>query len=440
MARALVALVLGLVALPASPARTQEVETGRAIVGSNQLFAMAEAAQRRGQSELAQSYYRALTHDPTLEIRNEARFRLAMLLAHQSKLAESAMLLRQILNEQPRAQRVRLELARLLDLMGDDAGARRLLREAQADGLPNDVIRFVDRYSAALRARKPFGASVDVSIAPDSNINRATHHDTLGTVFGDFVLDDDAKETSGVGLAVRGQIFGRLRLSEDASLLARVSGSGDFYREAGFNDVAIGLSAGPELSLGQDRLAIEGGFSRQMFGGLLASSSITLGSSFLHPLDRVSQLRVNAAIGARTDGLNRLQDGMTYSVTLGYERALSATFGFGGSAEIDRQSLRDAGYSTTNVQASIYAYRELGATTLVASASHSRLIADERLYIYPERRKDRFSRFSLGVTFRQFAMSKFAPFARLTVERNASSIDIFDYRRTRTELGLTRAF
>jgi hypothetical protein len=439
MLRVPLAIVLGIAALFSAPGRSQDT-VGRSTVGSNELFAMAEAAQRSGHSELAESYYRALTHDPVLQIRNEARFRLAMILARQSKLAASATLLRQILDEQPQAQRVRLELARLQDLMGDDAAARRLLREAQAGGLPSDVIRFVDRYSAALRARKPFGASVDISVAPDSNINRATRRDALDTVFGDFALNDTAKETSGVGLAVRGQFYGRLRLSAHAALLARVSGAGDFYRAASFNEVAFGVSAGPEFSVGQDRLAIEGGFQKQMFGGRVASSSITVAASLLHPLDRQSQLRLNGSVGARTDGFNRLQDGKTYAATIGYERALSATFGIGGSAAFDRQSLRDPGYSTTDVQAGIFAYRELGATTFVASAAFGRLVADERLFLYPERRRDRFARISLGATFRQMAVSGFAPFARLTLERNASNIAIFDYRRTRAEMGVTHAF
>ena len=34
----------------------------------------------------------------------------------------------------------------------------------------------------------------------------------------------------------------------------------------------------------------------------------------------------------------------------------------------------------------------------------------------------------------------FAPLVRLTYERNVSSIELFDYRRLRTEFGLARAF
>lgn len=55
-------------------------------------------------------------------------------------------------------------MARALELIGDEAGARRALRKAQAGGLPTEVARFVDRYSAALRARKPFGASLEIAL------------------------------------------------------------------------------------------------------------------------------------------------------------------------------------------------------------------------------------------------------------------------------------
>jgi hypothetical protein len=41
---------------------------------------------------------------------------------------------------------------------------------------------------------------------------------------------------------------------------------------------------------------------------------------------------------------------------------------------------------------------------------------------------------------RQLEVAGFAPVARISVERNASSIAFYDYRRTRTEFGVVRAF
>lgn len=412
----------------------------RVLVSSSQLFALAEEAQARGDARTAETAYRALAANPDLPIRTEARFRLGMMVGKAGRQTEAAVLFRQILDEQPKAQRVRLELAQILDQLGDESGARRALREVQAGGLPADVVRLVDRYSAALRAQKPFGANFEAAFAPDSNINRATRSDTLGTVIGDFILDEQARQKSGVGAALRGQVYARIRLSETAGLLGRVSGTADLYRESDFNDRALALSAGPELRLGRDRLSAEASRTWRWFGGELFLRSTTLGLTYLRPLGRRSQLRLSGTAGTVNHRLNRLQGGRSYSASFAYERALSATTGIGASLALDRQALRDPGYATRSGQLAAFAYHELGATTLVGSLSAGRLNADGRLFLYPERRHDQLYRASVGATFRQFEIGSFAPFLRLTRERNKSSIEIFDFRRTRTEFGIARAF
>lgn len=405
-----------------------------------QLFALADAALAKGDFQTAETALRALAGDPSKPTRNEARFRLAMLLASQGKLSDAAVLLRQILDEEPGAQRVRLELAHLLDLMGDEVGARRALRETQAGGLPPDVARIVDRYSAALRARKPLGATFELAIAPDSNINRATRSDTLGTVLGDFTLDQDAQARSGVGLALRGQVYSRLPFDRNTGLLARISGAGDFYREGEFNDMSLGISAGPEFHLGSDRLTAEAGGNWRWFGGETYATTLTASLNYLHPLGRTSQIRAAAGIGTISNKRNRLLDGQSYSLSLSYERALSSRAGIGVTLSGDRQALRDPGYSTASGQVTLLGYREIGPATLVATLSYGRLQADQRLAIFPERRIDDLYRASLALTFRKLRVGPFSPFLRVTGERNRSTIELFDYRRVRTEVGITRAF
>ncbi|KUO54693.1 MAG: hypothetical protein APF82_08700 [Sphingomonadales bacterium BRH_c42] len=426
-----------------APARASETgnEVQHAIkLDAGQLLALAMRAQENGDAVTAEAAYRALFADPSVEMRSEARFRLANLLVKQDRLSEAAILLRAILDEQPQAQRVRLELAHVLDQLGDDAGARRALREAQAGGLPPDVARIVDRYSAALRAQKPLGASIDIALAPDSNINRATRSSTLGTVLGDFILDDDAKQRSGFGLALRGQAYARLPLNKTVNLFGRVSGSADLYRDSEFNDIAFAPTLGPELRSGADRISLEAGGLWHLFGGKTYSSAATLGLNYFHPLGRKAQMRGAAAVAFVNNRFNSLQDGRTYSVSLGYERALSSRAGAGVTLSVDRQALRDPAYSTWAGQAALFAYRETGPVTLVATANYGRLWADERLLLFPEARSDRPYRASLGATFRNFRIGTFAPFIRATYERNRSTVEIYDYRKVRTEMGVTRAF
>ena len=60
--------------------------------------------------------------------------------------------------------------------------------------------------------------------------------------------------------------------------------------------------------------------------------------------------------------------------------------------------------------------------------------------LFPDKRSGTYSRLSLATSFRQLQFAGFAPIARFTIERNASTIGFYDYRRTRSELGVVRAF
>ena len=409
-------------------------------LSADQLFGLADAAMARGDAATAVTALRALHQDPDPRTRREARFRLAALETQRGNLAAAAALLRSILDEEPSAQRVRLELARLLDMMGDESGARRALREAQAGGLPPDVALLVDRYSAALRARRPYGASIEVAIAPDTNINRATRSDTLGTIFGDFDLNEDAKERSGIGLSLRGQAYQRLDLGPRLSLVGRLSAAADLYRERDFNDLALAVRAGPEWQLGTDRLTVEAGVEQRWFGGrpLLRAGSVSL--NYLRPINRVSQARLGLQAARNDHQLNNLQDSNYLSANLIYERALSGRTGVAASIALYRESARDPGYSMTGGQLSLLGYRDLSFGTLTANLSYGHSEADRRLLIYPRRRRDDQFRFSLAASLRRFQYRGFAPLVRISAEIGRSSIELFTYRRLRTEFGLVRAF
>ena len=137
---------------------------------------------------------------------------------------------------------------------------------------------------------------------------------------------------------------------------------------------------------------------------------------------------------------NPLQDGRSYALSVSYERALSSRSGVGATLSGERQYLRDGGYSTTGRQVSLFGYREIGSMTLIGSLGFGRLEADKRLFLYPRTRADTLYRASLAATFRQLGLGQFAPLVRVTAERNRSSVEIFDYRRLRTEFALVRSF
>jgi outer membrane protein len=435
----LLSMWVAMAAAAASPVTTPERPEGAAVLSPTEMFELADVALGRQDLATAESVYRALSSNPGKEVRNEARFRLAMALVGKRRFADGALLFRQILDEEPGAGRVRLELASALAAIGDEKAARRELRAARAAGLPADVLQMVDRFALALRARKPWGGSFQVAVADDSNINRATRSDSLGTVIGDFTLDEDAKARSGKGLSVQGQAYVRRGLTDGVSLLVSASGSGNFYRARQFNDMALGLSAGPELSIGRLRVNGSVGGARRWFGGSPFTDSASVRLDVSRALGRF-QLSGAGAVNRIWNHRNRLESGWSYSGSGGLEFALSSAMGGGISATLLRQDLEDPGYSATTRQLSLFAYRELGQATITGAFTLGGLKTDRRLLLYRDRRDETLTRATLGTTWRRFQFGGFAPRMSVTWERNRSDIEIYDYRRTVFDVGVTRAF
>lgn len=409
-------------------------------LNAEQMLKWAKGARDRGDRTTAARIYRSMQQDEDADVRAEARFNLAQLLTSDGKLSEAAFLLRQILDEKPAAAAPRMALAQLLVRIGDEAAARRELRALQAGPLPAEAARLVDRFSNALRVRKPFGASMEIALAPDSNINRATRSDTIGTILGPFDIRDDGKATSGTGVAARGQVYGRLPVGGETHLLARVSGDANVYGNGNYNELAFEAAAGPELQLGRNVVRLEAGAGRRWFGGDPFVDTARLTGSITRPLGRKAQVQLSGSALLIDNKLNDLQDGRGYSARIALERALSPTTGIGLALAGDRQALSDPAYSTLGWRASLFGWRDMGRTTLTASADYGQLSADDRLALFPDKRRETFARLSIGATFRQLAVNGFAPIVRYSIERNRSSIAIYDYSRRRAEFGVSRAF
>jgi tetratricopeptide (TPR) repeat protein len=405
-----------------------------------QLFELAAQLEQQGDSKRAVEILALLESDPNPDVRNEARYRQALKMEANGRNREAAVLLRRVLDEKPDAAAARLKLATMLQKMGDEGAALRELRSLRTIDLPPTVARFVDRLSASLQATKPLGFQVEVAVAPDTNINRATRSDTLGTVLGDFTLDEESKARSGIGAAIRGMAQGRKSLSEKLSFVARASGEARLYRDKEFNDISLDLSVGPEFQLGKTRFTAEAGVVQQWYGMEPYQRGFRLAGSATRSVGPTSQIRVDAGYRTVDNRLNDLQDGHGLSVRVRYERALSTSTLISTSVGLDRFNARDDAYSTRFIGGGITAYREMGRMTLSAGVEAGILKADERLILLPDAREDRLIRFQLGSIFRQFTVSGFAPMMRIVVERNKSTVEYYDYKRRRTELGVVRAF
>ena len=405
-----------------------------------QVFDLATRAQNANDTATAITLYRALEHDPSVDVRCEARFRHGQLLEAQKQYADAAVLFRAVLDEKPDATRVRLELAKVLALSGRQNAARRELRAAQAGGLPPDVARLVNQFQAALRSAKPFGGSLELGFAPSTNINRATSATTLNTVIAPLDLSADARAQSGVGLNIGGQVYAQIPLSRTVRVTARVLTQNAVYRASQFDDSNVSGELGVALDRGKSRWRLTAGPSYRLFGQHPYASAFNTTLNWQRPLGTRSQIEAQGDFSVTRFETNPLQNGHTYGGSLSIEHAMSARFGGKLTLLGQRQTADDPGYATLSGGAAVTLWREIGKLTAFGSAQVNHLDSDARLFLYLDRRREWLYRASLGASVRHIKVAGFSPVVRLSYERNISTVGIYDYHRLGGELAISRAF
>jgi hypothetical protein len=424
----------------AAPAPSGSCVQGETCLQANaaQLFALADQLYREGDLRSAAAVLVSLTQDKHPELRAEARFRLAAIREKMGDLSGAAQALGDLLAEQPGATPARLELARILSRMGDEKAARDQLARAEAAGLPDDVQVTVRKFESALASENKRGLTIEISAGPDSNVNRATSNPFVDTIIAPFELDENARSQSAFGYSFTAQAYSRDRLG-GLSLLSNAGIRADMSTKPQFNDIQAALDSGPEF--GTDKISLRPSLriERRWYGGDLYSSGLGGALEVSGRLGPRTQLALSSVHVRQNIANNNVQDG--WRTSLGAD--LSQMLGPQTSARI---SLR---YASLNARVNAESLRQPGAGLLVIHGSTVLTIfgeADynytrgiEPIFLFGKTRRDHRWDLTGGAIFNSLFRG-FAPLARLTYTDSRSNIELYDYRRVRLDVGVTRSF
>ena len=380
--------------------------------------------------------------------RDRVEFYRGALLKARGRHAEAVVIYRSLLAANPGFDRVRLELAHTLFLMGEDDGAKHhfdLLLGASA--AQPQVAEAARSFINTIDGRRRWSFSAHASLAPSTNLNQGSETRIVIVNGVPLTIAERNRAKSGIGVVAGLQGGYAFALADGVDLVTSAGGSMKRYQEDYFNDTLATLSLGPRWRSKSSMLGIYGLVEQRWladhyysgsYGAMLSASTRVFGRDTIGG-DLVCQRRhydrdwLGANLG--------YQDGHACSLALRYERPIdtSTVLRLLGGAGLERTGLSHL--DNEHVQAGLGLYREFPlAMTVYAQGlyRHARYRAD-----YPgfaEARIDHRMDLSLALTKRDLAVMGFAPTLQYTYTLNASTIPLHDFDAHGVNLTFTKRF
>lgn len=336
--------------------------------------------------------------------------------------------------------RVRLELADTFLESGDDRSAEHSYRLALASDGAGEARSRIEQRLKSISERRRWRYSLDVAIAPDSNVNTAT--DARETqIFGlPFELSDEARRTSGVSFTLGGSAERSVPL-KGATRLA-FGGYGRFVdnEQKVFDDASVGARIGPQFWLGQTKIEAQGLAERRWYGGAALSTTTGALATLQWGWGQVQRRAVLSAQHIDYE-VGSARDGWMYGAAWDRTSFLSATRFWRLSLAANRAQAGAESESFWLGRASVGLYQTLPAGLAVwLEPSIDRREYDAPGALSPVARRDTEVGLAARVVKRDWRYRGFSPYIGFEKSRNASNLDIEDYTRLKVEFGATRTF
>ena len=356
---------------------------------------------------------------------------------------------REMLIDRPGLVRVHLELGRAFFLKEEDDLARRHFEWVLAGNPPQPVVANVNRFLAAIQARRRWSFNVGAAFAPDSNIGAGSEERTIYVpVFGQTLpFERDAEEltTSGIGVSVWGGAEYQAPIAERLRLRAGGETARREYEGSEFDQLYLATHLGPRWLVDQNTE-----------GSLLASARQRW----------IGTVPDNRALGARLEVGRRLSPRVTAFARVSWHDRRYRNRPWLDGPVMDA-SLRGSWVVTPTVRANLSAgyaqerperererndSRWLGAGVTVAlplgftvgGGGEMRWtdFDDEWFPHTPpgENRADRTRSVRLSVHNRAFTLMGFSPAIVAVHEERETNAQLYDYQRTHGELRFVRQF
>ena len=344
----------------------------------------------------------------------------------------------EILAQRPGLTRVRLELAQAYYLAGRDDKAKYHFNTSLADELPSSAEAVVESFLRRIDARTRWSVSLSASILPETR--RSDREEVLiGGV--PFRLDEDARESSGIGGLFSTGVSYSPTITDDMRGVLAASAAAKVYERSDWNDVTTSADIG--LSRLFDNGSVSGGLrlGRRWTGGERYQRNLGPWAQARLRLSSSTHLSLPLSAGYRTHDERPDRDGwritaaprLLHVLDSRTSIAVEPTFEM-VEAKTDHYGSRLVGLGTT-----ISRSFEGGLSISLSPSAHIRRYA-ARDPLFGTRQVDRNFRLGVRMLHRSLRYGGFAPYIGYSLEWNRSNISIHDYRIHGVIAGVSRAF
>ncbi len=355
---------------------------------------------------------------------------------------EATDVFRGILVHYPELVRVRLELARSLFLLREDAVADYHFRMALAGDLPELVQQNVHRYLQAIRNRRRWSLDFRATAVGNSNVNLAPTIRQIEMGPGVWILDRDARERSGYGIST--QLFGEYRQPLEDDLLLRIGGFADHthYSDTDFNDTIVGGHLGPHFILPERRTLtlLASGYQR-WYGG--HDLNYAIGPAIEFSMEPSERIRVAARLehsfiqyDTATDYDGRLTSLLIRPLfILSPTSFVSTTLGIAYD-RTEAEDLRNLQYRIGIGYQKDFSH----GFTWGIQPDYRYVRYDHEWASFGTRREDHILTFRTNILNRKIDWFGFTPVLSYLYQNRESTIDLYEFDQHRFDFALTRQF
>lgn len=384
----------------------------------------------------------------------EIRFLTVQGLLADRLYAEAADILGKLADERPEVNRIQLDYALALFVLGRDDEAGQVFREVRRqEGLPEPVRRNIEDFLERIRARQRLKVDFDFGFWRDDNVNNASESDTVAIPAFDglrFTLDQRPVRAwvTRTGLRIRWRepvVAGKGAYFETHASAARNTARGASEHNRTWASVSTGPRVPYAVQVGKRRrpglARADLGVERRWRGGEGYETALWLGLGLDQTLAQDWRAGCFSQVWAtRHDGGAGLGEPPGRSLGLYAARRLGPGW-LTASTRASRQRSKIPTAAWRSHEAAVRFTVNLGRNvsfSTQAKLTRTRFDGENRLF--RTSRKDRTRGLDLTVSHRKLVWKGYLPELTVSLSRTGSSIALYDRDLRTVRLGLRRLF